>query len=170
MAELIKLTPITKEQFEMALMTQKVNDAISAIPTPLNGRDGAQGASGRDGKDGVTTTVVKEVLASKEKLLDKEEFEKFKAQMLKMEKDIRDSLAMSHNYFPGGGGGGDLVNVIQVTEDTTITKKQLKLDKYNVILVTTAGITVILPKDDGTKIIEVKQGFVGTGTYTICRE
>jgi len=70
----------------------------------------------------------------------------------------------------GGGSSGDLANVIQVFEDTTITSEQLLAERYNVILIMTAGITVTLPIDDGTKIIEIKQGFTGAGTYTICKE
>ena len=81
---------------------------------------------------------------------------------------IQDAITASQ----GGGSGsrGDLVNVIQVFEDTTITQAQLLADKYNVILVMTAGITVTLPAETGTKVVEIKQGFVGTGTYTICKE
>ena len=100
---MIKLTPITKQQFDMAQMRESITSAIASIPSPSNGRDGAKGASGKDGKDGVTTTVVKEVLANKEKLLSKKEFEEFKAMMQRMESDIRQSLAGTHGYFPGGG-------------------------------------------------------------------
>jgi len=69
----------------------------------------------------------------------------------------------------GGGGRSDLANVIQVSEDTVIPASQLLLEKYNVILIMSAGITVTLPIDSGSKIIEVKQGFTGVGTYTICK-
>ena len=82
---------------------------------------------------------------------------------------IQDAITASQSSG-GGGSRGDLVNVIQVTETQSITAAQLLVDKYNVILVMTAGITITLPVDTGTKIIEIKQGFVGTGTYTICKE
>jgi hypothetical protein len=78
--------------------------------------------------------------------------------------------AITANQSGGGGGsGGDLVNVIQASVDTTVTQNQLLTNKYNVILVMTAGITITLPEDTGTKIIEIKQGFTGTGTYTVCK-
>jgi len=88
------------------------------------------------------------------------------------QKEFKDALkriqaAISSNAGGGGGSTGDLANVIQVTSSTTITDKQLLVNKYNIILVMTAGITVTLPVDSGTKIIEVKQGFSGAGTYTI---
>lgn len=104
-----KLTPISKTEAESILAAQKLSKQFeelkASIPLPKNGRDG------RDGKDGVTTTVVKEVLANKEALLDKEEFEEFKNYMVRMEQDIRDSLAQTHGYF-GGGGSPDLANDI----------------------------------------------------------
>lgn len=81
---------------------------------------------------------------------------------------IQDAITASQSN--GGGGGGDLVNVIQVTESSTITTNQLLANKYNVILIMTAGITVTLPIDNGTKVIEIKQGFTGSGTYTINKE
>ena len=83
---------------------------------------------------------------------------------------VRIQRAIQQSSGGGGGSNGDLVHVIQVSEDTTITSQQLLSDKYNVVLVMSAGITVTLPIDTGSKIIEVKQGFVGTGTYTICKE
>lgn len=86
-------------------LNQQLAKVKESLPTPKNGRDG------RDGKDGVTTTVVKEVLANKEALLDKEEFEEFKNYMIRAEQDIRNSLAQTHNYF-GGGGSPDLANDI----------------------------------------------------------
>ena len=80
---------------------------------------------------------------------------------------IQDAISASQ----GGGSGsrGDLVHVIQVTEDTIITSAQLLVDKYNVILVMVADITITLPDDSSTKVIEIKQGFTGTGTYTVCK-
>lgn len=171
MKSLIKLKPISKQEFEMAEMRQTIATAIAGIPTPTNGSRGAQGASGRDGKDGVTTTVVKEVLANKEKLLSKEEFEEFKAMMQKMESDIRQSLGKTHNYFPGGGAPlGALANVIEVSVDTTITDRQLLKEKINIILVLQPGITVTLPASDATKIVWVQQGYEGSGEFTVCRE
>ena len=92
-----------------------------------------------------------------------------KAEFKKTLEKIQDAITASQSSG-GGGSRGDLVNVIQVTETQSITAAQLLVDKYNVILVMTAGITVTLPVDTGTKIIEIKQGFVGTGTYTICKE
>ena len=159
---MIKLTPISKAQAQSILLEQKVQRAIDSIPTPTNGRDG------RDGADGVTTKVTREVLANKEALLDKEEFEEFKATMLKMEQDIRDSLAQTHNYF-GGGGMAELVKVIEVSVDTTITSRQLVKNKFNVVLVLTAGITVTLPAPTPTKIVWVQQGYQGTGEFTVCK-
>ena len=69
----------------------------------------------------------------------------------------------------GGGAAGDLVHVITVSVDTIIKQAQLLSDRYNVILVQKENITITLPADTGTKIIEIKQGFVGTGTYTVCK-
>lgn len=103
---MIRLTPITKEQAQLILLAQQVQEAIHAIPTPthgVDGTDGLKGADGAKGSDGITTIVTKEVLANKEALLDKDEFEEFKAMMLKMEQDVRLSLAQTHNYFAGGG-------------------------------------------------------------------
>ena len=99
-----------------------------------------------------------------------EKLEEFvsKVEFKKTLEKIQDAITASQ----GGGSGtrGDLVNVIQVTETQSITAAQLLVDKYNVILVMTAGITITLPVDTDSKIIEIKQGFVGTGTYTICKE
>jgi len=172
---MIGLKPISKVQYEAALLVQKVEEAIGSIPEPIKGRDGAQGASGRDGKDGkdgITTTVTREVLANKEKLLEKEEFEEFKAMMLKMEQDIRSSLAQTHNYFPGGGGGlaGELANVIEVSTSATISNSQLIKSRINVVLVTAPGITVTLPEPDATIIVWVQQGYTEDGEFTVCRE
>jgi len=98
-----------------------------------------------------------------------------KLEGLVSQKEFKDALrriqdAISANQSSGGGGSNtELVNVIQVSVDTTITETQLLANKYNVILVMTAGITVTLPEDSGTKVIEIKQGFTGTGTYTVCK-
>jgi len=75
-------------------------------------------------------------------------------------------------YHSGGAGGSkqNLANVIMVTEDTTIAQNKLLANKYNVVLIMSAGITVTLPENTGTKVIEIKQGFTGVGTYTICKE
>ena len=91
-----------------------------------------------------------------------------KVEFKKTLEKIQDAITASQ----GGGGSsrGDLVNVIQVTETQSITAAQLLVDKYNVILVMTADITITLPVDTDSKVIEIKQGFVGTGTYTICKE
>jgi len=90
-------------------------------------------------------------------------------------KDFEEALrriqdAISAGQGGGSGNRGDLVNVIQVFEDTTISQSQLLSDKYNVILVMTADVTVTMPSETGTKVIEIKQGFTGSGTYTICKE
>ena len=154
------LKPISEAQAMSIVADRRLQAALRALPVPKDGKDG---------KDGTTTKVTREVLANKEKLLGKEEFEKFKEQMMRMESDIRQSLGKTHNYFPGGGQQ-DLVNLITVTEDTTIRAKRLLSTKYNVILVMTAGITVTMPANTGTKVIEIKQGFTGSGTYTICKE
>lgn len=74
------------------------------------------------------------------------------------------------SHSGGGGSRGDLANVIQVSEDTTISSNQLLSERYNIILIMVAGITVTLPIDNGTKVIEIKQGFTGTGTYTVCKQ
>ena len=80
---------------------------------------------------------------------------------------IQDAISASQS---GGVATPDLANVIVVTETQTITANELLADRYNIILVMTEGITVTLPVDTGTKIIEIKQGFEGTGTYTVCKE
>ena len=98
-----------------------------------------------------------------------EKLEKFVSQEDFDKALVRIQRAIQQSSGGGGGSNGDLVHVIQVAVDTTITSQQLLSDKYNVILVMSAGITVTLPIDTGSKIIEVKQGFVGTGTYTICK-
>lgn len=165
---LIKLKPITEEQYNAAVLANKVHKAIDSIPTPSNGRDGSRGASGRDGKDGVTTTVTREVLANKELLLEKEEFEKFKKQMMRMENDVRESLAKTSGYF-GGGGISELVNVIEVSTTSSVRANQLRKDRFNVVLVMTAGITITLPEPDPTKLIWVQQGYDGVGSFTVVK-
>ena len=80
---------------------------------------------------------------------------------------IQDAISANAS---GGSPVRDLPNIIEVTVDTTITANQLDASKYNIILVKTAGITVTLPAPSDTVLIEVKQGFTGTGTYTVCRE
>jgi len=80
---------------------------------------------------------------------------------------IQDAITANQS---GGSPARELPKVIEVTVDTTITSAQLDPSKYNVILVKTAGITVTLPIPSDTVLVEVKQGFTGTGTYTICRE
>lgn len=167
---LVNLKPITASQAEAIVLRKRVQEAIDAIPTPTNGVDGANGLKGSDGAqgaDGITTIVTKEVLANKELLLEKGEFEEFKAMMLKMEQDIRNSLAQTHNYW--GGGMAELVNVIEVSEDTTVQARKLLKNKFNVILVLTAGITVTLPEATPTKIVWVQQGYQGNGEFTVCK-
>lgn len=166
-----KLTPITKGEAMAILASQRVSQELSevrkAIPSVRDGRDG------RDGVDGVTTTVVKEVLANKEALLDKEEFEEFKEYMVRAERDIRDAIAGTHNYFGGGGGSsalqGAIVNVINVSTTSTISANQLLDTKINVVLVNTAGITVTLPPADETKLVLVQKNFTGDGDCTVIR-
>ena len=80
---------------------------------------------------------------------------------------IQDAITANQS---GGAPARELPKVIEVTVDTTISSAQLDPSKYNIVLVKTAGITVTLPAPSDTVLIEVKQGFVGTGTYTICRE
>ena len=90
------------------------------------------------------------------------------------QKEFKKVLRKIQNAITANQSGGhpskDLPKVIEVTEDTTITSAQLDPSKYNVILVKTPDITVTLPPPSDTVLIEVKQGFTGTGTYTICRE
>jgi hypothetical protein len=148
-------------------LNQQLAKVKESLPTPKDGRDG------RDGKDGVTTTVVKEVLANKEALLDKEEFEEFKNYMVRMEQDIRNSLAKTHNYFGGGGGGGIrevITNVIQVEETSTITSSQIDNTKINVVLVNQPNITVTLPTPSAEVFIIVQQGYNGDETFQVCYE
>jgi len=164
----IKLKPISRQEYEIKTLQRSLQDAIESIPDPIKGDTGRKGEKGLDGKDGVTTTVTKEVLASKEKLLTKEEFKKFKKMMMDMENDLRMSIARSFNVG-GGGGASELVHVIEVSESTTITKRQLKTTHFNVILVTTAGITITLPEPSPTKIVWVQQGYTGTGEFTVCK-
>lgn len=173
----LKLTPISRQEAESIVAQRRLQAAIDSIQVPTDGKDGATGARGRDGrdgkdgKDGITTTVVKEVLANKERLLDKDEFDKFKKHMLNMENDIRNSLGRTHGYFPGGGGESmtQIANVIEVSTDTTITTDLLLANRINVILVTVADITVTLPAPDATRIVWVQQGYTGTGTFQVCR-
>ena len=80
---------------------------------------------------------------------------------------IQDAITANQS---GGAPARELPKVIEVTVDTTISSAQLDPSKYNIVLVKTAGITVTLPAPSDTVLIEVKQGFTGTGTYTICRE
>lgn len=158
----VKLKPISEAEANLIVLQRSIREALDTIPTLTNGKDG------KDGIDGVTTTVTREVLANKEKLLEKGEFEEFKAMMIKMENDIRQSLAQSHNYF-AGGGMAELVNVIEVSEDTTIRVNQLVKNQFNVVLVLTAGITVTLPIPDVTKIVWIQQGYIGNGEFTVCK-
>jgi len=100
---MLKLTPISKEQYDTIRVHKAVQDAVGSIPMPQQGVTGPRGATGAQGAAGITTTVTKEVLANKEKLLEKEEFEKFKKIVMEMENSLRQSLAKTNNYFPGGG-------------------------------------------------------------------
>ena len=81
-------------------------------------------------------------------------------------KRIQDAITASQS---GGGGIRELTNVIEVAADTVITAQQLLANAINIILVTTAGITVTLPEPDATKIVWVQQGYTGTGTFTVCK-
>lgn len=167
---MIKLTPITKDQYNAIVLEERLQELLGALPAPTKGSRGADGPKGEQGTPGVTTTVTREVLANKEALLEKEEFEEFKAMMLKMENDLRQSLAQTHNYFPGGAGGiAEIANVVEVSVDTTITTAQLPKNQINIILVLTAGITVTLPEPDVTRIVWVQQGYTTDGEFTICR-
>ena len=67
------------------------------------------------------------------------------------------------------GGGGTLVNIIEVTETSTILDSQLLLDRINTVLVMTAGITVTLPVSDASKIVMIQQGYEGSGEFTVCK-
>ena len=125
---MLALKPITKQEYDLAIIRQEIKDSLATFEVPTNGRDGKDGANG---VDGVTTLVTKEVLASKEKRLTKEEFEKFKKMMLQMEQDVRQSIAQSFNI--GGGGMADLVNVIEVDASTTISGRQLKKNQFDLI-------------------------------------
>jgi len=67
------------------------------------------------------------------------------------------------------GGRDSLANIIEVSTTSTLADSQLLADKYNVVLVMTAGITVTLPSSASTKVVLVQQGFEGTGEFTVCR-
>ena len=67
------------------------------------------------------------------------------------------------------GGGGSLVNIIEVSTTSTILDSQLIQDRINVVLVMTAGITVTLPLSDASKIVMVQQGYEGSGEFTVCK-
>lgn len=130
---MLKLTPISPEEAMELLIKQKVEEAIANLPTPS---DGASGRDGRDGKDGVTTTVVKEVLANKEKLLDKEEFEKFRKHVVGMEEDLRNSLAATSNYFSGG----------RVKDKIRFTDSSITVSAFEYIICENTGpISITLP-------------------------
>lgn len=79
---------------------------------------------------------------------------------------VQDAITASQS---GGHGLRELVHVIEVDADVTITSNQLQEDKFNVVLVNTAGITVTLPVPTPTKIVWVQQGYQGTGLFTVCR-
>lgn len=171
-----KITPISKREALALMASKKLSNELSevkaSIPLVRNGKDGRDGLDGRDGKDGVTTIVTKEVLANKEMLLDKDEFEEFRDYMVKMEQDIRNSLAQTHNYFGGGGGGirGAITNVIQVEETSTVTSAQIDDTKINVVLINQPNITVTLPTPNAETILLVQQGYNGDETFTVCYE
>ena len=67
------------------------------------------------------------------------------------------------------GGRDSLANIIEVSTTSTLADSQLLADKYNVVLVMTAGITVTLPSSASTKVVLVQQGYEGTGEFTVCR-
>ena len=97
-----------------------------------------------------------------------------KLEGLVSKKEFKESLrriqdAISASQSGGGGGIRELTNVIEVAVDTTITSTQLSAKAINVILVTTAGISITLPEPDATKIVWVQQGYVGSGTFTVCK-
>lgn len=125
----------------------------------IPGAAGPRGLAGLDGVDGITTVITKEVLVDQTELLEALE-------------ELRREYERLKNNVVGGVHGFSaslpLVHVIEVTEDTTITTGQLDANKYNVILVKTAGITVTLPENNQTILLEVKQGYEGTETYTVC--
>ena len=170
---MIKLKPISKDEYDSIVLERRLQELLEGVPAPTpgaRGERGSSGARGAQGEPGITTTVTREVLANKEALLDKEEFEEFKKLMLNMEQDIRSSLSQTHGYFPGGGTGiTDLSNVIEVDTDTTIEESQIRRDRINVVLVTVPDITLTLPAPDVTKILWVQQGYTGTGTFQVCR-
>ncbi len=163
--ELTKLKPISKAEAETIAMQRALQAALGGIPTPTNGTNGRDG---KDGKDGVTTTVVQEVLANKEALLEKEEFEAFKKQVMDMENQLNTRLSKTHNYFPGGSPLiSDIANVVEVSGVATVEESQLLRDKINIVMVMEAGSVITLPKETPTRIVWVQQGFEGSGTYTI---
>ena len=67
------------------------------------------------------------------------------------------------------GGRDSLANIIEVSAPTTLADSQLLSDKYNVVLVMTAGITITLPSSASAKVVLVQQGFEGVGDFTVCR-
>lgn len=67
------------------------------------------------------------------------------------------------------GGRDSLANIIEVSTTSTLADSQLLADKYNVVLVMTAGITVTLPSSASTKVVLVQQGYEGVGEFTVCR-
>ena len=139
-----------------------------------SGRDGKQGLSGADGNNGLDGHTGASVVDAKIDLdghlviilSDGNEIDAG---------ELPKSDAPSVINYTGGGGTrvvpreGVLANVIEVTEDTIIPNTSLFEDKYNIILVLFAGVTITLPNDVGTKIIEFKQGYEGNGTYTILK-
>jgi len=80
------------------------------------------------------------------------------------------------SYHSGGGGGNapstePLANVIEAPSLTnTITISQLDITKYNIVHVTKANSTTILPKLVANYIIWVEDAVVGGGNITINRE
>lgn len=137
-------------------------------PTGLagaKGLDGNRGVSGLDGKegkpgiDGITTIITKEILLDQSEIIDN--FEELKEELEKLRRNFFGGV---HGFAPQG----PIVNVIEVSEDTTILGTDLLTTKINVILVQVAGITVTLPTPTADKIVWVQQGFSGTGEFTIC--
>ena len=90
-------------------------------------------------------------------------------------KDLDDALRRVQKAIEqsqGGGGGGikELVNVVQVSETSTVTSAQINPNRINVILVNQPNITVTLPTPSAEVFIIVQQGYNGDETFQVCYE